>query len=659
MAIYGLDFYGTQYYGEPTLLTFDVRPFEAESLEYGVIELTWRTASGTYDEFRLLRSSYGYAMNEADGVILIDAAVDFGSNVYPPSSYRDTDLQEGNFYYYAIWVHDTTLSRWWRAGVTTGLALRNFDYCDRFYDLLPDWYRERDRMVSAVSPQPLQRFLCVFGLATDFIRTEMETLRWVALPDRISGGLLPLLAHEFGITYEPELGMRQMRTWLHNAVHLYKTKGSKIGVEGAVSAITGWGAVVNPGKNLMLDTDSGTFNASVGQWDAITNATIARVTTAPLQQEGTGQLRVTATTAGDAVVGTVGSGQDARFYGVPVPASTAITASVYALAGTNTPTATGVRVDLRWYNSTGALISTSSGSASAHNTPSAGSYSRHSVTATSPATAVSADIRVTVVAAGTGENTYLDAAQIEVAGSATTYEQPRDVRITVVAERVNLVPNPSFETNLTGWAAGNVDTTLARVTSGGYFGTAMLTATAPASGTGPWSLVANSASGTSGIPVQAGSNYTLSAYTRAAAPVTGRTARIDYTWYTSAGTQISYNTGPAITTDGSSWVRPWVTVVAPSNAAFLRVGLVVTPVTTASEVHDWDGVLVEKTSELRSYFDASFEPLGDYMWESVTHGSRSHLYRRRAIKHQRLTGLLPEYLPHGATFTLLYAQPPS
>lgn len=656
MAKYAEFFYSTRKYGIPTLLDFDARPFTADSTTYGVIDLNWVRPSGHYVQFRLLRSSYGYAMNEFDGKLLLDLTMTDPTSPTPPTSYRDTDVQEGQFYYYTIWVQDNTVEHlWWMAGVATGLALKDFGYCDRFYELIPEWYRERDDTVSAIRPQPLYRFLCSVAIGADHVRTEYETLQWVSQPDRIAGGLLPLLAQQFGIAYETELGMRQMRTWLRNIVHLYKTKGSKIGVEGMVSAITGWGANAVFGKNLLLDTDSGTFASSVGQWEAITNATITSGALAPVEQNGTTQLRIRATGAGDAVVGMLGGGQRPLLRGIPVNAGTAYTASAYAL-GLDAGVATGVRVDILWYDVSDTLLSTTTGSATARNHYSTHStYSRHSTTATAPTNAVRADMRIRVVAAGASEDTYIDAVQFEAASSATSYQPPRDIRITLIAERVNLFPNPNFETSLAHISAGNADTTLGRATAGGYFADARLTMTAPGSGSGPWTLVANSPSGTSGIPVQAGSNYTLSAYTRSEAVVTGRTARIDYTWYTSAGTQISYNTGSAITT-GDAWVRPSVTVVAPSTAAYLRVGLVVLGVTAASEVHDWDGVLVEKTSELRDFFDGSALPAGDYMWAGTTHESASYLYRRRELKGARLLALLPEYLPIGATFTTLYAE---
>ena len=58
------------------------------------------------------------------------------------------------------------------------------------------------------------------------------------------------------------------------------------------------------------------------------------------------------------------------------------------------------------------------------------------------------------------------------------------------------------------------------------------------------------------------------------------------------------------------------------------------------------------------YFDGNTpSPTDDYLWEGEPFNSASHFYSRRTVYENRLRALLPDFLPLGATFTLLWAQP--
>jgi hypothetical protein len=185
--------------------------------------------------------------------------------------------------------------------------------------------------------------------------------------------------------------------------------------------------------------------------------------------------------------------------------------------------------------------------------------------------------------------------------------------------RKNLVPNPSFEVNTTGWTA-DFNATIARSTAQAYAGAASLALTAVTANGGMYARTTN---GTSGLPVVGGATYTIQLRSRAAA--TARNIGIGYSWYNAAGGQVGTNAfpgGPLNSTSG--WTQHSQTVTAPASAAFLTVW-VFSPAAAAGEVHYIDAVMVEAAPSAGSYFDGATPDAGgvDYAWTGTAHASAS------------------------------------
>lgn len=126
----------------------------------------------------------------------------------------------------------------------------------------------------------------------------------------------------------------------------------------------------------------------------------------------------------------------------------------------------------------------------------------------------------------------------------------------------------SLETDTTGWVA-STDTTIARSTAQAAAGVASLLVTRINSiGSG----VANTPTGTSGIPVAAGQQYTATAVFRAVA--TSRTCNVLLQWWTSAGVFISQFVSPGVASNTTGWVQDFITATAPATAAFASVAIV-------------------------------------------------------------------------------------
>ena len=166
---------------------------------------------------------------------------------------------------------------------------------------------------------------------------------------------------------------------------------------------------------------------------------------------------------------------------------------------------------------------------------------------------------------------------------------------TTTTTRTNLVPNPSFETNTTGWNPnGSVNTRVA-----GTWG----------SGNWVYRIVANT-TGNSGtftnnniFPVTVGQSYTASL---SAKSISGnlRLLYVGLVWYNAAGAQISFvMTNKALTTGvqifSATGTAPALAVTGGLFVYTLSGGL-------AGDTFEMDSVLTETGSTLLPYFDGTY-----------------------------------------------------
>jgi hypothetical protein len=164
--------------------------------------------------------------------------------------------------------------------------------------------------------------------------------------------------------------------------------------------------------------------------------------------------------------------------------------------------------------------------------------------------------------------------------------------------RNNLIVNPSFKTNTTGWSLTG-SSTIARVTYDAFFGSSCLAVT----------KAAESSSGavtTGRIAVSASTSYAVSAYVKIPADEETGTLRIQVAWYTalSGGSLISTsNTTSIEIVSGLYWERLGGVFTSPANAAAALISVVQPTAGTASEVFLLDAVLLEANSYVEEYFD--------------------------------------------------------
>lgn len=166
-------------------------------------------------------------------------------------------------------------------------------------------------------------------------------------------------------------------------------------------------------------------------------------------------------------------------------------------------------------------------------------------------------------------------------GSSTSVTLPA----TVVLANTNLVANPSFDNDVTGWSATNA--TVSYITN-------------PVNtGTGAANLVANSAgtitlsSGYGSIAVLAGHTYLIAASFKAA--TSGRICYLQLNWINASYSYLSTSTAGYASTSTSIWTQESGTVTAPSGATMAQV-IVGIQSALNGEIHYVDDVSVVQTS---------------------------------------------------------------
>jgi len=295
MGRYGIDFYGTGVrYGNAALVQFSAAPFYAVPKGYGAIDLFWSRPTGTWTKFRLVRNKYGFPVDPDDGTVLFAS-----TNVSFPEEFKDSNLEQGRTYYYSIFVLPAASAtlEWIRAGNAYGISVKDFNTFDRMWDYLPAVYRVTKLTTAEPASgktiydytnsrenEDLKSLLRIFAFEYDLEKTLATNLMYSGDTTYVDGRYLAPMMQQFGLKFEPEIGLQQSRVLLRNAIKIYKNKGSYDGIITYLKAYTGWDLSVNLGKNLMLDINDSSFEQSVGVWTSNT-ATLARqqsgVITAP------------------------------------------------------------------------------------------------------------------------------------------------------------------------------------------------------------------------------------------------------------------------------------------------------------------------------------------------------------------------------------------
>lgn len=669
MSRYGIDYYGAAYYGASALVEFDASPFVAKPFDHQAIQLSWNTPTGDWSYLRLVRSLYGFPIAADDGDILFEDEVAASRSVYldvgqVPST---VGLQAGSPYYYSIFVKENTYNTWQLAGSAIGTSVKNFNASELMYNYLPTILTSQVPHDSSVEQDndTLKRFLKLFGLSLDIYRTDAENVLSRYDITKVHGLLVPAFMNQFGLRYEPELGLKQSRVFLRNSIRLYGSKGSKQGLEEYIKAYGGYDNIVTRGRNLMLDYNDSSFEETIGSWASVANATLLQVTTNPdaavpaydeplsqsnFQNLQAGILKVTATASATTEIKL--SGANARQYGVPITAGLAYSLSGYSRAATATRS---VSAAISWYTKNGTLISTTTFGTGVTNSTTG--WTKVSKTnAVAPADAYYAAPHFKITSTSSAEIHYFDAVQLEQNTVATYFQEARQLELTLKATRINELLNPNFEDSSDNWAFTNATTLLTTVE--GDFPNE--DPSVPISG-GALEMYASAVGEvtmtSSSMNIFADNDYSFSLYV-ATTQATTYDVVVGITWYDSSNDPISTVESDPFTIT-TSFSRPYVTGAAPTQAVTAKVSLSWTATAINDEIAV-DSALFEKSSFVNSFFDGynGVSRLTDLFWEGNTpNAGRSHYYKNRFAVQSRLVDTIPNWTTHGTTFELLLAQP--
>ena len=215
-------------------------------------------------------------------------------------------------------------------------------------------------------------------------------------------------------------------------------------------------------------------------------------------------------------------------------------------------------------------------------------WTRLFVTWTIPEGVTYVEARVATTADTSSSTVYIDAVLLEESPVLNSYVNPNIIR-------TNLITNPSFETNATGWSF--FGTSSQGFYSGGAFSgsNSLYLSAIGLSRIGPSSNITT---------VIAGLNYTSSIYVKDINTSIKYQAAIQ--WKNSGGTIISTDSGVSTSVTTSGWTRISVTATAPSLTTSATVTFYSTTSATSGKQVLFDGALFEQSSLLDNYFDGSF-----------------------------------------------------
>jgi hypothetical protein len=656
---YGTFRYNTALYGEAAALPYSVEPMEVLALDYDKVEITWNNATGTFSAARLLRSTDGYSETAEDGVILwentnstllrtsfIDGIdnFDLDDNTNEITTGNKVPLPLGGYLFYTLWLKDAEGIWQVAGGAYTLLPKQHGSFLvdgttfqtthQKFMDYLP-------RMYTSITKSPLDEIdetsdLYNFFEPISFTADQFLTYLDLLLPNvsgkNINPNFLEIAALQYGLTPELALPQKYQKKAIRDARYIYSHKGTPLALSLLVENLTGYAPEVTTNQNLMVSLQDSTFYKTLGFWLPYGNCTLTLETTTITPSVSTSVDdaycgKVVVTTAGAHIANGVSS---PRTRGIQVSAGTEYKFSYYAKAGSGTPTTTP---SITWYTHNGDAISTSTaGSATTLST--SWTSSPVSYTATAPANSVYATVKI---AFGTVQTYYIDLVQF-AKSSVTDYHDARNVEVFLNPTKTNLLTNPSFETNTTGWVTNNATvtrptTTLNKVISGSKMIQLVTNSTATTS-TSP-TLGYTTSAGT-----DVGKFYTFSFY----GGLTSGSQTVSLKLKATDGT----TTVDSVVSVGltNEWLRHSVSLYVPDTLDPTTTTLSVALYgTTGSKTIVADACQLEASFIATDYFDGSFPSSFGAVWEGTANASRSHYYANKPLKVSRLFENMQTVIP--------------
>lgn len=342
-----------------------------------------------------------------------------------------------------------------------------------------------------------------------------------------------------------------------------------------------------------------------------------------------GPMIPTAVTGGATATGgtSISLGRDAPLTkGIPVTAEVSYTYSFYAKTVANGT----LNAALYWYNELGVqigsrILGTELGTI--------GQVQRTALVATAPVGAVFAGLKIYFTTPGTY---YVDMVQLAKTSAVTLYDEPRGLDVFLEPRKINLISNPSFETNGNLWTTNSAKTLVANVPVG-VPGTQSL----QLSGTNALSITATCAT-SSTFKIYDNNNYVFSIYLKASAPCT-----VSVTLGVTDETGTDAESATEIVSLTTNWKRYYTTLYVPINFSPQNTITMTASIsgTLTGQTVSLDNAQVERGYAPSEYFDGSMPSDYGVVWSGTAHASKSFYYTDKNIKIPRLLLTLNEWVP--------------
>ncbi len=284
MARYGITIYRTDVYGPDPGLNFSVRPIELTVLDFNCVKVVWRQSSGVYTRARLLRSQTSFPETADDGEIVWfqestggqiqlsrDTLFDGREN-----STTNVALVPGKPVFYRMFLYEPNANQWINAGENYTLIPSNHNLHSLMMNWFPRVYSSEDYNPIGVldTTSDLYKFMQAFSFTAEEWMTFIDLLQPTIFQDKYAH--VPRIDVEreaLGLVSESTLPIKNQRTLVREARKLYAKKGTKLGIEAYVEALTGFAPTVTTEPNLLLSNQDSTFYLTTGNWQT-TNTTI-------------------------------------------------------------------------------------------------------------------------------------------------------------------------------------------------------------------------------------------------------------------------------------------------------------------------------------------------------------------------------------------------
>lgn len=654
---YGTFKYNAGYYGEAAALPFSVEPMDVLALDYDQVKVYWANPNGAFTAARLVRSTDGYAETAEDGVILwentadslvrssfIDGIDNFNLDDESNEAIQISQvaLPLGGYLFYTLWLKNTD-GVWRMAGSAyTLLPKQHGTYLydgttfqtthQKFMEYLPKVYTSKTHSPLDVVDEgsDLYNFLQPKSFTTDVFLTYLDLLLPNISGNNINPNFLEISALAVGLNPELSLPYKYQRKLIRDVRYMYSKKGTVGSLSLLVENLTGYAPDVSTNTNLMISLQDSTFYKSVGFWLPYGNCSLSLEQTTVVPSVSTS---VDDAYCGKVIVSTanayIANGvANPKTRGIQISAEEEYTLSFYAKSSSGTK---AVTPSIIWYDRNGDVISTSTAGSS---TSISTSWTTVSYTVTAPLTSVYAVVKVSFGNTGTYYVDLFQFAKSDVVG----FSDARNVEVFLHPIKTNLITNPSFESNTTGWVinqatATRPTTTLAQVISGTKMLQLATTSTATTAGS-PTLGYSTSAGNT------VGSFYSFSFYAGLASGSKTMTLKLSAT----DGTETVQNSVSITLTN--VWKRYSVSLYVPEildeTTTVLTAALFGAANSSTIVV---DACQLETTFRPTDYFDGAYPAETGVVWEGTANASKSHLYVNKALKLSRLFENMQKVVP--------------